>query len=199
MVRHTQLRGMTFIEALVWIAVFTMVMLALTSSILYFYRTSNYTIQQASAISSAQKGIEALMKIVREASYASNGAYPVVAIATSSFTFYADVDSDSAIERVHYYLQSNTLIKGTLDPSGDPPAYSGVEATSTIAEDLRNTILNVPVFTYYNKTGVQISDYTRIADVRFVSVTIHVDVDPVKTPTPIFLRSSAAMRNLVGH
>ncbi|MDO8514527.1 MAG: type II secretion system protein [bacterium] len=198
MPHRNRCRGMTLIEALVWIAVFVMVMLALTTSVLYFYRTSNYAIQQASAISSAQRGIEALMKIVREASYASNGAYPVAEIATSSLTFYADADSDAAIERVHYYLQNNTLMKGVLDPSGDPPAYSGAEATSTISENLRNTALGVSLFTYYNKSGVQISDYTRIADVRFVSVVIYVDVDPGKTPTPIFLRSSAAMRNLVG-
>lgn len=190
---------MTLLEAIIWIAAFTAAMMALTSSVLYFYRTSDYTIQQASAISSAQKGIDTLMRAVREASYASNGAYPVVSIATNDFVFYADIDTDTAIERAHYYLQNNTLMKGELDPSGDPPVYTGSESASTISQDLRNTTLGVPIFTYYDKNGAQITDYTRIADVRFVSVLIYVDVDPVKTPTPISLRSSAAMRNLIGH
>ena len=49
---------MTLIEAVVWIAVFISAMLALSTSVLYFYRTSNYTIQQAFATASAQRGID---------------------------------------------------------------------------------------------------------------------------------------------
>ena len=80
-------RGMTMIETVVWISVFTFAMLALTTSVMYFYRTNNYAIEQASAVSSAQRGIENMVKTFREASYASNGAYPIVSIAPNDVVF----------------------------------------------------------------------------------------------------------------
>lgn len=190
--------GMSLIETLVWIAVFVSAMLALMSSVLFFYRTSNYAIQQASATASAQHGIDSMIQTVREASYASNGAYPVVSFGQNDFRFYADIDADTAIEQVHYYLSGGTLLKGVIEPSGDPIVYTGTEATSTISTDVRNTALGTALFSYYDKNGALISDYADIGEVRYVSANLLVDVDPNKSPTPISLYSSAAMRNLVG-
>lgn len=191
-------RGMTLIEAVVWISMFTAAMLAIISSVLYFYRTSNYAIQEATAITSAQRSLDLLVRTLREASYASNGAYPVVAIATSSVSFYAEVDGDSGVERIRYYLADRNLVRGIVEPTGDPSAYTGLEATSTVAEQVRNDSENVSMFTYFDKNGAQISDYTRVADVRFVTISISVDIDPNRTPTTTKMRSSAALRNLIG-
>jgi hypothetical protein len=166
---------------------------------LYFYRTSNYTIQQATATASAQHGIDLMIRTIREASYASNGAYPVVSLAANDFKFYADVDSDLGIERVHYYLSGMQLFKGVIEPTGDPSVYTGVEATSTISDYVENLNKATALFTYYDKNGVQITDYSKIADVRFVAANLLIDVDTNKTPIPLNLRSTAAMRNLIGH
>ena len=193
---HT--RGMTMIEATVWIGVFTSAMLALTTSVLYFYRTSNYTIQQSTATASAQRGIDSMVRTIREASYASNGAYPVVSLAENDFRFYADVDSDLGIERVRYYLSGEQLFKGIIEPTGDPAIYSGAEATSTISDYVENLNKSTALFTYYDKNGAPITNYTKIADVRFVAANLLIDVDTQKTPIPLSLRSTAAMRNLIG-
>lgn len=192
-------QGMTVIEAVVWIAVFVSVMLALTSSIIYFYRTSNYAIQQSSAIASAQHGIDLIVRTMREASYASNGAYPIVSLAANDLKFYADVDNDLGVEKVHYYLQGTVLMKGLIEPTGDPPAYTGAEVSSVVSDNVRNQSQGVAVFTYYDKNGAQIVDYSKIGAVRFIAANVLVDVDPNKTPVPLSLRSSAALRNLVGH
>lgn len=189
---------MTVIEASVWIAVFLSAMLALTTSVLYLYRTSNYTIQQAAATASAQHGIDLMVRTIREASYASNGAYPVISLAANDLKFYADVDGDLGVEKVHYYLSGTLLIKGLVDPTGDPPVYTGAEATSTISDYVRNIAQNTPLFTYFDKNGNQVNNYTKIGDVRFVTADLLIDVDPNRTPVPVDLRSSAAMRNLVG-
>ena len=195
---HFKTRGMGLIEAIVWVAVFVSAMLALMSTVLFFYRTSNYAIQQASATASAQRGIDTMIRSVREAAYASNGAYPVVSIAANDLVLYADVDSDAQIERVHYLLSGTTLVKALLDPAGDPPVYSGTEATSSISDNVRNVEQSTSLFTYYDAAGATISDYSKIGDVRYISATLMVDVDPNRSPTPISLRSSAAMRNLIG-
>ncbi len=190
--------GLSLIETLVWIAVFISAMFALMTSVLYFYRTSNYTIQQASATVSAQHGIDQMIRSVREASYASNGAYPVVSLAGNDFKFYADIDGDFGIEQVHYYLSGTNLLKGVIEPSGDPSVYTGTEVVSTVSEDVRNIAQSTLIFTYYNKNGTLMSDYTKIGDVRYVSARLLVDVDPNKSPIPLSLNSSAALRNLIG-
>lgn len=180
---------------------FVAAMLALTSSVLYFYRSSNYALQQSSAISSAQRGIDNLVKSIRAASYASNGSYPIVSVGAHDIRFYEDDDTDAAIEQVHYYVSGSALYKGVVDLSGDPAVYGSVEATSTISDNVRNldATVGTTTFTYYDDTGAQITNYANTGKVRFVTVTLEVDVDPSKSPTPLVLRSSAALRNLIGH
>lgn len=191
---------MTLIEALVWIAVFISAILALFSSVLYFYRTSDYTIQQSGATASAQHGIDTMVKTIRSAAYASNGAYPIVSLAAHDMKFYANTDNDPGIEMVHYYVSGITLFRGVIDPSGDPVVYTGAEATSTVSEYVRNLgSTGTTTFMYYDKNGVSITDYTKIGDLRFISTTLLVDVDESKLPAALTLRSSAALRNLVGH
>jgi len=187
---------MTFLEVIVWVAVFTSAMLAISQSILYFYRANNYTIQQASAITSAQRGLEHFVRTVREASYASDGAYPIVSMGLNDVTFYAEIDGDSAIERVHFYVVDTGLYRGVLEPSGNPLSYTGTEATSTISDYVRNITLGAKVFSYYDENGVEITDFTRIAEVRFISANLIVNIDPNKLPDQLTLRSSAALRNI---
>ena len=192
----TSCRGMTLLEALIAISIFTMTMLAIISSIQYFYRTNTYAIEQASAVSSAQRGVEDIVKTVREAAYASNGAYPIVSLGANDLTFYADVDSDPYIERVRYYVSGASLYRAVTDPSGDPPTYGTASTTSLISETVRNVDQNVATFQYYDMNGVLMTNYADIADVRFVSMNIVVNVDPNRLPNQLILRSTAAMRNL---
>ena len=189
-------RGFTMLEVGVWVGIFTFVVLAIVMTVLYFYRTNTYTIDQASAVSSAQRGVEKMIRIIREAAYASNGAYPIVSIAEHDLVFYADVDTDPFIERMHYYLAGTTLYEGVLEPSGDPPTYSGSETAFPLSNYVHNLDQGTTTFAYFDKNGVLVSDYAKVADVRFITVNIIVNVDPVRLPNQIMLRSSAAMRNL---
>lgn len=188
--------GFTLLETLIWISMFSMIMLAIVTTVLFFYRTSNYTLQEAAAIASAQHGMDLMVRTVREATYSSNGAYPIVSMTANDFVFYADIDSDSAIERIHYYISGANLYQGILNPINDPPTYTGAETVSVISENLRNSDLGTITFVYYDASGVAITDYSKIGSVRFVTLTVGVDVDPNRSPTPIYLRSSAAMRNI---
>ncbi len=187
------------LEVIVWVSVFTFVLGAIVTSIIYFYRTNTYTLGQATAVSSGQRGLDNMMRVIREAAYASDGAYPIISMATSSFSFYADVDTDPSIEKIHYFLQGTSLFEGIVNPSGDPPVYTGAEATSTIAEYIRNIAWATSTFTYYDKNGALMTDYSKIVDVRFVTVKLMVDVDTKNLPPELTLRSSAGMRNLVGY
>lgn len=189
---------MTLIEAIVWISIFTVAMFAIVSSVMQFYKTNRFAIDQASAIASAQRGIDRMVRIIREASYSTQGAYPIVSMATSSFTFYSDMDNDGFAERVRYSLVGEDLTQGVIAPVvGSSTPYSGAEVVSTTSPYVRNGT-STPLFQYYNASGALMSDYTDIDGLRFVVVTMITDVDPLLSPTLLTFRSSAALRNLIG-
>ena len=188
--------GMTVIEMIVWISVFIAAMIAVSSTLLSFYRTNRYTLEQAQAVTSAQHGMDAMMRTIREAAYSSQGAFPVVSISPQDFVFYADVDSDPLIEKVHYYVQGTTLYQGIVDATGDPPAYTSAEAVSTLSEYVHNIELATSTFQYYDKNGVKIVNYSKSADVRFVKVWLIVNVNVATLPNQLLVYSNAAMRNL---
>ncbi len=184
------------IEALVWVTVFVVSMMALIVSLLSFYRANNYTLDQAQAVSDARRAIDRVVQTLREATYSSEGAYPIIAMSTSSITFYADVDEDPLIERVRYFLSGDAIKRGIVDPSGDPPAYTAAEIVATTSEHVRNLSLGQSFFTYVNENGATITNLTDVASLRFVTVEAVVNVKPDRLPNELTIRSAAALRNL---
>jgi len=191
-------RGFSVLEVVVWIAMFAVTMAAVASALLSLYRASSYAMQEAGAVTAAQQGIDTMTRTIREAAYSSNGAYPIVSFAVNDMVFYADVDSDSAIERVHYYIQGTTLYEGILNPTGDPPTYTGTEVVTVLAQDVRNIAQGLNAFAYFDASGVAITDFLNISGLRFVTANIAVDADTNRPPASVVIRSSAAMRNLIG-
>jgi hypothetical protein len=192
---------MTLIETVVWIAIFMGVMITLTQSLLYFYRANRYSFQEATAISAAQKGMNTVVQALRTASYANNGAYPVVSIAPNQVVFYASViKGDPLIQQVRFFTQGTALYEGTIEPSGDPLTYaSSSEVIKNLSNFIQNLTLATSTFIYYDQNGAPISDYSDYVDMRLVTVSLVVDASTTSLPTQLTVTSSAALRNLVGH
>lgn len=189
-------RGLTLIETLVWVAMFSMVLVAIVNSVFSFYRTNTYAVEQAAAVTSAQRGIESMIKYLREATYSSNGAYPIISMSTSSVAFYANIDDDPYIERVRFFVEQGSLKRGIIDPSGDPPTYAGAEIVSSVSDYVRNVEQSTDMFQFYDLNGDLMTDLSRLAEVRFVEATIIVNINPNRMPNQFTLRSTAAFRNL---
>lgn len=194
---HRPARAFTVLEVLVWVGTFSLVVSGIAMALLFFYRTSSMTFQESIAITSAQQGVERMMRVLREAAYASNGAYPIVSLSANDIMFYADVDGDAAIERVHYYLSGTSLMRGVLDPAGDPPTYGGSETVSAISSNVRNIALGADLFTFYSTTGSVMTDLAEVDELRFLSASVVVDIDTNRPPEALTIRSSAALRNLI--
>ncbi len=189
-------RGLTLIETIIWVAVFTMAMAAMVQSLLSFYRANTYTLEQAQAVSDARRAIERVVQVMREADYGSDGAYPIVSMSTTSITFYADIDQDPQVERVRYFIASTTLSRGVVEPTGDPVAYTAGETISPVASFIRNIEQGIVAFTYYDAAGAVVNDLARVRDVRFIRMNAVVNVSPARLPNELTLRSSATLRNL---
>lgn len=190
------MRGLTLIETIVTVALTSMVMLALTSAIVFFYRTNANVLEQSGAITSARRGIENAMRDLREATVAEDGSYPIVSAGPSAITFYADVDQDDSVERVRYELTDNVLYRYTLQATGTPPTYSGVETTEIISDNIRNDIFGTDIFKYFDVNGTELSSTPSELLIRFVTATIIVNVNPTRAPEEFTLTSSATLRNL---
>ena len=190
--------GMTLIETMVWIAVFTMIMVVLTQSLLSFYRTNRYTLQEEEAISSAQHSMNIVVRALRTASYSNNGAYPVISIAPNQVSFYASViANDPLIQQVRFFVQGTSLLEGVIEPSGDPLSYTpSSEVITTLSNYVQNLTFATSTFTYYDQNGNLITNYANYNTMRFVTINLLVDVSTTSSPTSLNLMSSAALRNL---
>lgn len=189
-------RGFTLIETVVTVGIFSVIMVTLVNSVLTFYRANATAIEQSYQIESARRGIELLVRDLRESAYGDNGAFPLAAIASMSITFYSDTDRDQVTEQMRYALSGTTLTRSVVNPSGNPAEYTGVPETSQISTYVRNEEEATPIFRYYNALGNEISDYNDIADVVSITVSLVVNIRPVSAPEEFTLTSSATLRNL---
>lgn len=188
--------GMSILEALIAVAVFAIAMGAVVSSVLFFYRANRSAIEQAFAIDSGRKGVSLMVRDIREAAFADDGSFPVSSFGTSTLTLYSDVDRDSSVERVRYFLEGTNLKKGHLEATGNPLVYDPQnETVSVVSDSVRNGAQGVPVFTYFTQGGSQITDFTAATTVSRVTVNLIININDDTLPGDFTLRSSAALRN----
>lgn len=190
-------RAFTLIETVVVVGLTGLVGLGLLSMIAFFYRSNAYLLEATSANESASRGITETLTSLRESSYGEDGAYPIAAAATSSVTFYADLDKDAAIERVRFYLSGGILYRGLTEAGGNPPSYAGQpEAITTIATDVKNAS-STPAFRYFDEAGAELTGTIDTARIRTVRTRFDVDINPQRAPNIQVLEGAATLRNLI--
>lgn len=94
----------TLIETLTTIFIFGLILVLLSGFVFFLYRIHGYEWEQSLAISEAKRGIETMVKEIREAREGENGAYPIEYAGDKEFIFYSDIDNDGKSERVRYFL-----------------------------------------------------------------------------------------------
>lgn len=193
--------GFSLIEVLVLIFVFAVIMAALSIFILNGYKAYQYNFQQVAAINEARRGIEVMVKEIREARYGEDGSYPLEEAGDWQFVFYSDIDQDVSVERVRYFLDGTNFKKGIVEPSGDPPQYVLADETiSTLSAYVRNGTTSV--FTYYNgdwpgDTIINpLPTLTRLTDTKLMHVYLKINVNPDRPPDDFELETDTQIRNL---
>lgn len=194
--------GFTLIEVLVAVSIFAIVVLITMNYIFQGYNMNRFSLEMSDATEYAKKGIETMVKEVREASYGDNGDYPIVQADAQSFTFYSDIDTDAVIEKVRYSLAGTNLIRGVINPTaGTPVQYlSANEATTTIAQYIQNGAN--PIFYYYNGNYPQdtinnpMPQPVSINAVRLIRLLLTINIDPYKAPDNFDLDMFVTLRNL---
>lgn len=98
------MKGFTLFETIVTIVIFTLIAGLIGDLVVSLYRTHGYTFEQSTAIEEAKRGVETLIKEIREAREAEDGSYIIEKAEDKELIFYSDIDNDGKVERVRYFL-----------------------------------------------------------------------------------------------
>jgi prepilin-type N-terminal cleavage/methylation domain-containing protein len=191
-------QGMTLVEMLVTIALMTILMGMIFSSIYYFYRYNAYAIAQTAEVDNARRSLTRLTRDIREMTYAEDGSFPIVVKEPHRLGFYSDIDYDNSVEYVEYELATTTFFKRTYNAVGTPPVYNlaNPDEEIIVSEFVQNNLEATSTFAYFNSNGVVLAAGDLLTDVRFIQVQIIVNVNPIQAPGEFLLRTSIAPRNL---
>ena len=191
--------GFFVIEVLVGIFIILLIGLAVYSFQKDIFSLNRTISDSLAAQDEARRALKSMSAEIRTASPSSLGAYALSQTATSSFTFYSNIDIYSFKERVRYFLDGTTLKKGIIKPAGTPLTYNPAnEAVSELIHDVANATTSI--FSYYDEnydgTTQALAEPIDIATVRLVKITIMIDKDPQTPPGPMTLTTQISMRNL---
>jgi prepilin-type N-terminal cleavage/methylation domain-containing protein len=190
-------KGFTLVEVVIVTSIFTVVMVAMFQSIETFYAFNAYSIAQAQQVDHARRGMEILIRDIREMTFADDGTFPLVRMEPHRIGFYSDVDRDNSVEYIEYRLATTTLEKRIYGAVGNPPVYATVpESVHILSKYVQNINQSTSTFFYFKQNGKKATATTTVTDILYIKSQIIVNIDPDRDPGQFMLKSSAALRNL---
>ena len=156
-------KGFTFIEMIIAIAIFIIMMLATATFFSILYREQAVDIVKIEGTNIAGRALEKMGREIRKMNRAENGTFAIELADAQNFIFYSDVDNDGFTEKIEYFLNGTDLERKLTEP-GISMDYSGDTVTTFIARYVRNGA--EPVFSYYDK------NYTGNEDPLFCPVNV---------------------------
>lgn len=189
-------RGMTMIELMVAISIFTIFMIAASDFIIRGLQSNVFGYEQEDAVANARRAAGVMVEELRRAANSARGDYLFDSVATNTIVFYADTDDDGLTEKIRYFADGIDLKKGSITASGTPPTYSQAdEEISTFAIYLNNQSL--PIFRYFDTNNLEIANPTASkTKIRLIRTTLKINVTPERAPADYFYTADIQIRNL---
>jgi type II secretory pathway pseudopilin PulG len=198
---YKNVSGFTLIEILVGSALIVLLGVAFVG--LQYILSENQTSAWRNYLSleNANGAVSTFAKEIRNARQSELGSYPLVEANDQEIIFYSDYDYDGTVERVRYTLSGTNLVKGIIEPAGDPLIYdAGTEFNKTITNIARNE--TDPLFYYYNSdwptdtTNNPLAIDDRISDTTEVKIILQTNPDASTSEYNYKLESSIKVRML---
>lgn len=193
-------RGVSMLEIIVVIGIFSILSFGATTLLTRSLRSNDVIWEQLMTQSEGRKVLKNMVDEVRRAEQSSVGSFPIAIAGEYELVFYANIDSDSFRERVHYWLEGTTLKYGILKPGGSPLSYLGEETITEVAHDVKNQEENIPIFLYFDEsyTGSQnsLEQPVDVSNIHMIKIQLELEKDPTQTPVPLHVEATAHVRNL---
>lgn len=197
--KNSSERGLTLIEAIVVVSLSTLLMLVITSSIANIYQANSFAMAQSNEIDQARRGLQAWLVDAKRMNFADDGTFPLMEMEPHKMSFFSQLDDDDSMEFVEYYLDNKVLYKKVYEASGHPPVYdfSTPVRTEILSKFVQNLGEGVDTFSYFDNAGNQLTSATALlTDVRYFSIKVIVNTDPIRAPGEFLLQSGATPRNM---
>ncbi|MFA5128249.1 MAG: prepilin-type N-terminal cleavage/methylation domain-containing protein [Patescibacteria group bacterium] len=193
-------RGISLIETMVAVALTAVFVVGIASLFTTSIQSRKIIWEQLSTQEEGRKIVQDFATEVRGACYSGTGAYPLEIATSTEVAFFSNIDTDNAIERIHYKLVGTFLNKSIIKPAGDPPSY--VTTTETFITMVHDVVYetSTPIFTYYpatyDGTGSAMTSTIFKPYVRMIGIKLQLEERPNFSPTPFNIESKVLMRNL---
>ncbi len=193
-------QGFTLIEIMVSITVFTMLGLGVVMLISNAISSTNKVGVLSANADQARKISFKMMNELRNAVTSSTGTYALSSADDQAITFYTNIDTDAAVERIRYYIDDGKLYRGLLKPTGSPLAYvAGNETLEVVQDNVANGA--TPLFYYfddsYDGTGSALTSPVTVTQVKLVRLNLLItNVAGVENTNFFTVTASGAIRSL---
>lgn len=202
-------RGITLVETLVSIGIFSIVMLGTSIFFVRMWEVNSFTYEIGIASFVANRGIEEATQNIRKARPAENGAFAIEYADEDEITFFMDYDYDGVAERIHYFVENERFQMGVREPdlSTTPISYAeGDELVIDAANYIVNESNGYDTFEYYGDENEAYSygdvDSNKLTtpidtgDIKMVKILLFVNPDPIRKPNNVRIQSFVVIRNL---
>lgn len=189
--------GVTLIEAVVAVGIFSIIAMALVGFQSDFFQLNRLVEGGLSRENQIRKIFKSFTDEVRSASPSSVGGYLVESANGTELSFFVDIDNDALKERIRYFLSGTILKKGILKPTGSPLAYN--QANEVVFDIVSDLTATTTVFSYYNSTtstSTPLSAPIDVSLIRLIRMMISVDPNGPKPPGSIIFSTQVNIRNL---
>lgn len=189
-------KGFTLIEILVYILIFSSLVFMSTDFVISGLRATTFGIEQEEATRAAKKTVDYMTLEIRQARTSNRGDYLLDDVSSQSFSFYSNIDDDSNIEKIRYFIDGDTLKKGIIKPTGSPLQYiSANENIEIVAEYVNNQAIDA--FTYFDTNQTKIINPGGDKDkIRLINVHLLINVTPEIMPADYIIDMNIHFRNL---
>lgn len=193
-------KGMTLVEMLVAIVIFSLVMTGFSLLSLKAWQSNRSALEQAMATSTGSRALAKVIRDLREVKQGQDGAYPIKTVGVYDLTVFLDDDGDGDAERVHYFVEGEVLKKGVTDFIGGSYAEED-EVVTVLLNYVTNRTLEKPLFFYYGNNYPEDSVGNPLVsplaqDIKLIKVHLWVNIRPIVAPENINFESFVELRNL---
>ena len=192
-------KGFSLLEMLIVIAILMIVGTAIWLFQFHIFSLNNVFTSEIGAQQEGRKALKDMTTEIRPLSLSNGGAYPISLANANSLTIFSDINNDGIKEQVRYFLSGAILKKGVITPAGNPLTYNPAsEIVKSMVHDIANGA--TPIFAYYDSnydgTTAPLPSPVNIPAVRLIKITLIIDHDPNRPPSPITITTQVSARNL---
>lgn len=193
---------MSLVELIVATSILVILIGMLSLMMLRAFYINRFTIEQGMNVAEVQKTIRSFTAKLREAKQSDAGGYLIELADDNELTFFANIDSDDATERLHYFVEDNKLKLGVSESSGFPVEYPvNDESVRIVGNGIVNTS-SQPMFQYFNRdypTDIVNNPLTTPVDpvdVGMVKIDLYVNVNTIEVPDSTHMETFIRPRNV---